>query len=112
MPEWARDMVEERIAEAATVLRRLPPVSVAGYFGTWPEIQRTAKELAAAGGGAPPPGGAKAGGGGEKLCYRFGIRRPTAHRRWEYALSVIVWRLNGREMHHRRGRRFVVARVE
>ena len=50
MPEWARDMVEERIAEAATVLRRLPPVSVAGYFGTWPEIQRTAKELAAGGG--------------------------------------------------------------
>ena len=52
MPEWTRDMVEERITEAAAVLRRLPPVRVAGYFGTWPEIQRTAKELAAA---APTP---------------------------------------------------------
>ena len=31
-------MVEERITEAAAVLRRLPPVRVAGYFGTWPEI--------------------------------------------------------------------------
>ena len=30
------------------------------------------------------------------ICYRFGISRPTAHRRWEYALSVIAWRLNGR----------------
>ena len=47
----------------------------------------------------------------KELCYRFGISRPTAHRRWEYALSVIVWRLNGRQMHHRRGRRFVVARA-
>ena len=64
MPEWARDMVEERIAEAATVLRRLPPVSVAGYFGTWPEIQRTAKELAAAAAAAAEQCGNLADGGG------------------------------------------------
>ena len=45
------------------------------------------------------------------LCYRFGISRPTAHRSlYDYALSVIAWRLNGRQVHHRRGRRFVVAR--
>ena len=31
MAEWTRDKVEERITEAAAVLRRLPPV---GYFGT------------------------------------------------------------------------------
>ena len=48
MAEWTRDMVEERIVEAAAVLRRLPPVRVSGYFGTWPEIQRTAKEIAEA----------------------------------------------------------------
>ena len=46
MTEWTRDMVEERITEAAAVLKRLPPAAVAGYFGTWPEIQRTAKEIA------------------------------------------------------------------
>ena len=46
MAEWTRHMVEERITEAAAVLRRLPPVRIAGYFGTWPEIQRTTKELA------------------------------------------------------------------
>ena len=45
------------------------------------------------------------------LCHSFGISRPTAHRRYEYALSVIAWRLNGREVHHRRGRRFIVARA-
>jgi hypothetical protein len=31
----------------------------------------------------------------KELCYRFGISRPTAHRRWEYVISVIVWRLMG-----------------
>ena len=45
------------------------------------------------------------------ICWRFGISRPTAHRRYDYALSVIAWRLNGRQVHHRRGRRFVVARA-
>ena len=46
-----------------------------------------------------------------ELCQRFGISRPTAHRRYDYALSVIAWRLNGRPVHHRRGRRFIVARA-
>ena len=72
MPEWTRDMVEERITEAAAVLRRLPPVRVAGYFGTWPEIQRTAKELAEAAPTADAAAAAKqrgdlAHGGGDHL---------------------------------------------
>ena len=46
MAEWTRDLVEERIIEAAAVLRRLPGPRSQGYFGTWPEIQRTAKEIA------------------------------------------------------------------
>jgi len=140
MSEWTRDMVEERITEAATVLRRLPPVRVAGYFGTWPEIQRSRKEIAE---GMPrpmrlPPPSTAAitrmeeaitwnrflegddahlmwaraeGARWKELCYRFGVSRPTAHRRYEYALSVIAWRLNGRQVHLRRGRKFVVARA-
>ena len=31
MTEWTRDMVEERVDEAADVLRQLPPVRVSGY---------------------------------------------------------------------------------
>jgi hypothetical protein len=46
------------------------------------------------------------------LVCRAAISRPTAHRRYDYALSVIAWRLNGREVHHRRGKRFVIARAE
>jgi hypothetical protein len=29
------------------------------------------------------------------ICWRFDISRPTADRRWRYALAVIAWRLNG-----------------
>lgn len=140
MSEWTRDMVEERITEAAAVLRRLPPVRVAGYFGTWPEIQRTQKEIAE---GMPrpmqlPPPSTAAitrmeeaitwnvflqaeeahlmwaraeGLAWKGICYRFGISRATAHRRWEYALSLIAWRLNGRPDNTKRSRGFIVSRV-
>lgn len=33
-----------------------------------------------------------AGAAWKPICWRFGISRATAHRRWEYGLSVIVWR--------------------
>jgi hypothetical protein len=125
--------------EAAAVLKRLPGPRVRGYFSTWPDILRSAREIAD---GDPKPMKvlpspqaitrmeeamtwnrflepeeahlmwARAEGTPWKhLCYRFGISRTTAHRRWDYALSVIAWRLNGRQVHHRRGRRFVIARA-
>jgi hypothetical protein len=140
MTDWTRDMVEERIVEAADVLRQLPGLRNRGYFSTWPEIRRSLKELACAMPTPmrrPPPSPsaisrmeetitwnrylgreevelmwARAEGMPWKhICHRFGISRPTAHRRYDYALSVIAWRLNGRQVHHRRGRRFVIARV-
>ena len=30
------------------------------------------------------------------ICWRFGISRPTAYRRWRHALELVAWRLNGR----------------
>jgi hypothetical protein len=140
MPEWTRDMVEERITEAAAVLKRLPGPRAQGYFSTWPEIQRTAKEIAE---GMPkpmrlPPPSTAAitrmeeaitwnsflqaeeahlmwaraeGLAWKGICYRFGISRATAHRRWEYALSLIAWRLNGRPDNTKRSRGFIVSRV-
>ena len=30
------------------------------------------------------------------ICWRFGISRPTAYRRWRHALRLIAWRLHGR----------------
>jgi hypothetical protein len=37
MAEWTRDQVEERLIEAADVLKRLPAPRVPGFFTTWPE---------------------------------------------------------------------------
>lgn len=31
----------------------------------------------------------------KSICWRFGISRPTADRRWRYALALITWHLNG-----------------
>ena len=31
----------------------------------------------------------------KSICWRFDISRPTADRRWRYALSLIAWRLSG-----------------
>ena len=33
----------------------------------------------------------------KSICWRFGISRPTADRRWRYALALIAWRLNGND---------------
>ena len=109
MTEWTRDMVEKRVLEAAGVLRKLPGPRVQGYFSAWPDVLLSAREIArqepkpmkvlpspqaisrmeailtwnrfiepdeahlmwARAEGTPWKG----------ICYRFGISRPTAHRR-------------------------------
>lgn len=139
MGEWTRDLVEDRVMEAAAVLRKLPGPRVRGYFSAWPDIVLSAREIADQ---APKPMKvlpspqaitrmeeaitwnsflqpeeahlmwARADGLAWKgICYRFGISRATAHRRWEYALSLIAWRLNGRPENRKRSRSFVVSRV-
>src|SRR5262249_50135665 len=39
MTEWTPEMVEERLVEAAAVLKRLPPATVGGYYNTWPRMK-------------------------------------------------------------------------
>jgi hypothetical protein len=46
------------------------------------------------------------------ICWQFGIARATAHRRWQYGLSVIAWRLNGRRVPGKRSRQYLVAVAE
>ena len=45
------------------------------------------------------------------ICWRFGISRPTAHRRWRYALGLIAWRLNGRPIPIAQSRREFIEQV-
>ena len=139
MPEWTRAQVEERLEEAARVMRRLPPVKVQGYFNAWPEYRHSPGEKA---GQAPrmrapspsPQAISRAeatllwlrwlevedgrlvweraqGTRWKPICWRFGISRATAHRRWEYGLSVIVWRLNGRRVPTKRSKRYLISKT-
>jgi len=122
---WTVEMVEERLVEAADVMRRLPNVRVPGHFNTWPPVvvefaDRVGQDPEPM--RLPPPSPAaisrmeetlgwlrwlkaehaklvwaRAEGRPWKLiCWRFSVSRATAHRRWRYALSLIAYRLNGR----------------
>ena len=45
--EWTGEAVADHFEEAVRTLRKLPPVRVTGYFNAWPEVLRSAKEIAA-----------------------------------------------------------------
>ncbi len=141
MSEWTREMVEERLIEAADVMKRLPNVRVAGFFSTWPAKRQEFSDLV---GQEPVPMRRPApardaidrteqalpwlqwleaedaklvwmrveGIPWKAICARFGISRVTANRRWEYAMSLIAWRLNRRPLSSKWSRRFLVERMK
>ena len=141
MDNWTVETIEARLAEAAEVMRRLPAVRVPGYFNTWPSMVVEFADLVGQQPEPmrlPPPSPAAISRMEEALgwlrwltaedaklvwarsdrtpwkaiCWRFGISRATAHRRWQYALSVIAWRLNGRRGPAKRSRRVIGAMME
>jgi hypothetical protein len=122
---WTPSLVEERMEEAARVLKRLPPVKVRGYFSVWPTIIPEFSDMI----GQEPrpmrrpcpspteisrmdetlgwtvdlePVDAKIvwmrafGDRWKHICARFGFSRYSAWERWLYALCVIAWQLNGK----------------
>jgi hypothetical protein len=121
--QWTPSLVEERLSEAADILKRLPPVTVRGYFSTWPKIVYEFSDLV---GQEPPlmkrpapspaaisrmehtigwtigldPIDAKIiwlrahGERWKHICAVVGLARAAVHERWLYALCVIAWRLN------------------
>ena len=141
MSEWTRELVEERLIEAADVMKRLPNVRVAGFFSTWPAKRQEFSDLV---GQEPQPMRRPApardaidrteqalpwlqwleaedaklvwmrveGIPWKAICARFGISRVTANRRWEYAMSLIAWRLNRRPLSSKWSRRFLVERMK
>ncbi|OHC75206.1 MAG: hypothetical protein A3G18_09650 [Rhodospirillales bacterium RIFCSPLOWO2_12_FULL_58_28] len=140
MADWTPKRVEERLIEAADVLRHLPEAKVQGYFSIWPEIvydfgdmieqepQPMRRPLPSAAAISrmdetltwihflAPEDGRLVWARAENtpwkaICWRFGVGRATAHRRWQYGISLIVWRLNGRAVPAKRSREFLVERV-
>ncbi len=123
---WTPEIVAERLEEAADTLRRLPPVRVRGHASSWPEVVRDVREAygwdeARPRLGPPSPAAIDAmdealrwlawlepdearlvwlraeGVRWKLICYRFGVGRSTAWRRWVCALVKIAARLTGTE---------------
>lgn len=119
---WSVDMVAERFREAAQTARRLPKVTVQGYFNTWPVILRQPWETCSGDDvlyRAPIDPAAidrmeetmrwvlwltedqrhlvwmrAEERGWREICRRFGCDRTTAWRRWQKALDIVACRLN------------------
>ena len=139
--DWTPELVETRLIEAAEVMRRLPAVRVQGYFSTWPAIVPEFADLVgqepAGRRRFPPPADAitrmdetlawlhwlepddaklvwmraerkpwKA------VCWRFGLARSTANRRYAYALNLIAWRLRKRPVPKTWSRAFLIRRMD
>ena len=120
--EWTGETVAEHFEEAVRTLRKLPPVRVTGYFNAWPEVLRSAKEIAAM---EPEPMRVLPSTSAitrlertfdwmlwitveerkliwlraarvpwKAITWEFGCDRTTAWRRWTLALTKIAARLN------------------
>lgn len=142
MTDWTMEQVEGRLIEAASVLKRLPEPRVQGYFSTWPTIVPEFADLIGREPEptrAPPPSARAIARMEEVLevwlkliepddrklvwmraenapwkavCWRFGISRATAHRRWQYAIALMTWKLNGNGPATRIARQKLVAKVQ
>jgi hypothetical protein len=117
--------VEARFEEAAATLRRLPDTRVPGYFSAWPPIVRAAVEAYGYDPARMPriapspqaisrmeetfswlmwlePDDARIvwlraeGVRWKPICWRIGISRATAWRRWAASLIVVANRLNSK----------------
>lgn len=119
--------VEDRLIEAAAVVRRLPSMRVPGYFNTWPKMtvefaDRVGQQPEPM--RLPPPSPAAITRMEEallwlrwlevddaKLVWARGVARATANRRYQYGLSVVAWRLNGRRVPGKRSMQSTIAMV-
>lgn len=133
--------VEERLAEAADILRRLPESRVQGHASTWPPYVREYWEsygVAEVKLRRPPPSAAaitrmdealpwltwldpvdarivwlRANGDRWKvICWSVGMQRSAVHQHWLYGLCVIAWRLQGRTVPVKRSRQFLIDRMQ
>lgn len=139
MDEWTTAQVQDRLELAAGVMRQMPGVMPQGFFNAWPEYfhsfadqvdqeptmrrprpsPRTITEAEEAmlwlrwleAEDARLVWARAEGMAWKPICWRFGISRATANRRWQYGLAVIVWRLNGKRVPAKRSRAFVVSKA-
>lgn len=133
---WTPKLVEERLAEAAAVLNRLPEPRRQGYFNTWPDyfyefsdlvgqepepmrlaqsptsISRMEETLTWTIGLDPIDGKIvwmKAHGWRWKIiCRNVGLQRSAAHEHWLYGICLIALKLNRRRFNRNLSKRKVI----
>lgn len=138
---WTAPLVEERLAEAAGVLKRLPEEKVQGYFSAWPDVVHNIHESFGWHDPVlrrpwPSPGSIDrmdetmqwlqwlepdvaricwfraAGERWKIICTRVGLQRTAVHQRYLFGHCVIAWRLNGRRLPRNCSRRKVIEMVQ
>ena len=134
--EWTRAMVADRLDLAADVMRSTPPVRPQGYVSAWPDyvssfsdqvgqeprmkrplpsprmiteadeamlwlrwVDKDIGQILWARANRTP---------WKHITWEHGISRATAHRRYEYGLALIVWRLKGRTVPRKRSMAYVI----
>ncbi len=137
---WTPLLVEEQLAEAADVLKRLPEEQVQGYFSTWPEVVRSVYDAFGWHDSVlkrpwPSPASidrmdeamrwlrwlepadakivwSRASGKRWKpICYVAGMGRTAAWERWVMGLCVIAMKLNGTDIPKRPARLRAMATI-
>lgn len=140
MGEWTTAQVQDRLELAAEVMRQLPGVKPQGYFSAWPEYlhsfaDKVGQEPEMKRPRPTPRDISQAeeallwlrwletddarlvwmrvsGSAWKPICWRFGISRTTAVKRFDYGIALITWRLSGRTPSSKRSRRFVVENAD
>ena len=131
---WTPSLVEERLAEAADTLRRLPETRVQGHASTWPPYVQECWEAGDVTLRRPPPSAAAitrmdealpwlrhldpddakivwlraTGEPWKSICWKVGLARTAVNEHWLFALCVVAWKLNGRRLPRNRSRRQVI----
>jgi hypothetical protein len=130
---WTPAMVEERLIEAADILKRLPAPRIQGFYSLWPAIAPSFDDLV---GQTPRPMSRAwpapdaidrmeasfdwlkwlepvdrkivsmraSGERWKNVCWKVGLSRPAAWQHWAAALCVIAMKLNGERVPKHRSR--------
>jgi Domain of unknown function (DUF6362) len=139
--QWTVMMVEERVVEAADVMKRLPDVCVPGHFNTWPRILSEFSDLVSReptrGTRVAPSANAisrmeealewlkwlepmdrkivwlrASGMRWKNVCGIVGLGRAACHEHWLHALCLIALRLSGCRVPRNCSRRRLIAELQ